>query len=114
MAPTPKVQNHDICVSTAVLDAAAKEGNDLLQSLRTTAVGLKQAEADERRRQAGPNDVAQESQHGWLGRLLQLMRNPLVILLGVLAVLSFATGDARAGTVMGAMVALSQIGRAHV
>jgi Mg2+-importing ATPase len=38
--------------------------------------------------------------------LLTATRNPLVILLIVLAIISFATGDARAGTVMSLMVIL--------
>ena len=40
-------------------------------------------------------------------RLLIVIRNPLVILLSVLASISFATGDVRAGSVMAGMVALS-------
>ena len=35
------------------------------------------------------------------------MRDPLVILLAILSTISFATGDARAGTVMALMVVLS-------
>ncbi len=40
-------------------------------------------------------------------RLLIILRNPLVILLAALSSISFATGDARAGTVMACMVVLS-------
>jgi Mg2+-importing ATPase len=40
-------------------------------------------------------------------RLLKIIRNPLVILLSALSTISFATGDARAGTVMAGMVVLS-------
>ena len=58
-------------------------------------------------RTAGPNEVAQEHRQGWPIRLLKIIRNPLVILLATLSAISFATGDARAGTVMAAMVALS-------
>ena len=43
---------------------------------------------------------------GWLWQLLTATRNPLVILLIGLAIISFATGDARAGTVMSLMVTL--------
>jgi Mg2+-importing ATPase len=56
---------------------------------------------------AGPNEVAQERRQGWPIRLLKIIRNPLVILLATLSAVSFATGDARAGTVMAVMVALS-------
>jgi Mg2+-importing ATPase len=102
-----KAKHETIRVSPAVLDAARKDGEDLLQSLRTTLEGLTQEEAEERKRTTGPNEVAQERRQGWFVRLLKIMRNPLVILLGTLSAVSFATGDARAGSVMAAMVALS-------
>ena len=51
--------------------------------------------------------MAQERRQGWFIRLLKIIRNPLVILLAALSAISFATGDARAGTVMAAMVVLS-------
>ena len=102
-----KAKHQAIRVSPAVLNAARKDGEDLLQSLNTTSKGLTQGEAEERARTTGPNEVAQERRQGWFVRLLKIMRNPLVILLGALSAVSFATGDARAGTVMAAMVVLS-------
>jgi len=105
-ANATKSKHRNIRVSPAVLDAAGKDGEELIQSLRTTATGLTQAEAEERALTAGPNEVAQERRQGWFIRLLKVMRNPLVILLGALSAVSFATGDARAGTVMAAMVVL--------
>jgi Mg2+-importing ATPase len=102
-----KAKNQKIQVSTAVLDAARKDGEDLLRDLRTASGGLTQVEAEERARTTGPNEIAQERKQGWPVRLLKILRNPLVILLTVLSAVSFATGDARAGTVMAAMVALS-------
>src|SRR5579871_6907546 len=102
-----KAKNHNIQVSPAVLDAARKDGEALLRDLRTTRDGLTQVEAEERARTAGPNEVAQERRQGWPIRLLKIIRNPLVILLTALSAVSFATGDARAGTVMAAMVVLS-------
>src|SRR5260221_12479082 len=95
--------NHNIQVPPAVLDAARKDGEELLQSLRTTQQGLTQTEAEDRARTAGPNEVAQEKQQGWFLRLLRIIRNPLVILLATLSAISFVTGDARAGTVMAAV-----------
>lgn len=69
--------------------------------------GLTQIEAGLRARSTGPNEVAQEKPQSWPVRLLRIALNPLVILLTVLAGVSFATSDARAGTVMALMVALS-------
>jgi len=102
-----KAKTQNIRVSPAVLEAAGKAGDDLLRSLRTTTAGLTQAEAEERTRTSGPNEVAQERPQGWPIRLLKIIRNPLVILLAGLSAISYATGDARAGTVMAAMVVLS-------
>ena len=104
---TPKSKTKNISVSPAVIDAARKDGEQLLQSLGTSPTGLTQAEAEERLSAMGPNEVARERRQGWFVRLLKIMRNPLVILLGALSAISFATGDARAGTVMAAMVVLS-------
>src|SRR5271165_11269 len=102
-----KAKNHNIHVSPAVLDAAGKDGDALLESLHTASAGLTQAEAEARERTAGPNEVAQERRRGWFMRLLIILRNPLVILLAALSSISFATGDARAGTVMACMVVLA-------
>jgi len=96
-----------IRVSPAVLDAAGKDGDRLLQDLRTSLGGLTQVDAEERARTTGPNEVAQERKQGWFVRLLKILRNPLVILLTTLSAVSFLTGDARAGTVMAIMVVLS-------
>ena len=102
-----KAKSQNIHVSPAVLDAARKGGDDLLGSLSTRSGGLTQAEAEQRTRASGPNEVAQEKQRGWAIRLLLVIKNPLVVLLAVLSTISFLTGDARAGTVMAAMVVLS-------
>ena len=106
--PIPtKTKNESIHVSPAVLDAARKDGEELFQDLRTSLSGLTQAEAEERARMAGPNEVAQERKQSWITRVLKIIRNPLVILLTTLSAISYLTGDARAGTVMAGMVALS-------
>jgi Mg2+-importing ATPase len=102
-----KTKSKKIQVSPLVLDAARKSSEELFLQLRTAFGGLTQAEADLRARSNGPNEVAQEKPQGWPVRLLKIILNPLVILLTVLSGVSFATGDARAGTVMAMMVVLS-------
>jgi Mg2+-importing ATPase len=102
-----KTKNDNIRISPVVLDAARKNPEELLQILHTSPQGLTQTEAEDRLRTTGPNEVAQERREGWPVRLLKIVRNPLVILLAALSSISFATGDARAGTVMAAMVVLS-------
>src|SRR6267142_2690080 len=92
--------------SPLLAEASAKPSADVLQMLVTSAAGLSEAEAAARLKKYGPNEVASEEKHGWWHRLYSASRNPLVILLTVLAVLSFATGDFRAGAVMLLMVIL--------
>ena len=100
-------QSKNIEVSPAILQAARQDCNALLSDLRTTPGGLTEAEAEDRARKNGPNEVAQEKADGWPIRLLKIVRNPLVILLAALSLISFVTGDVRAGTVMVMMVILS-------
>src|SRR6202022_4466336 len=71
-----KAKSKNIQVSPAVLDAARKSGEELLRALGTAPGGLTQAEAEERARATGPNEVAQEKPQGWPVRLLKIIRNP--------------------------------------
>ena len=92
-------------------DAATCQLADLFQRLNTSSNGLSEEEAAERLEVFGPNEVAQEKKHGWLHRLWVAVRNPLVILLGVLACITFATAggtsDYVGGTIMVAMIVLA-------
>ena len=81
-------------------DASTQSAAEILARLNSTANGLSDEEAAERLEVFGPNEVAQEAKHGWLKRFNHAAINPLVILLTLLAIVSFATGDFRAGTVM--------------
>jgi Mg2+-importing ATPase len=96
----------NIRVSMAVLAAAGKETEEVLRDLHTAAPGLTQFEAEARAVKVGPNEVAHERPQGWPIRLWKILRNPLVVLLTALSAISYATGDARAGTVMAIMVVI--------
>jgi Mg2+-importing ATPase len=96
----------DIRVSTAVLEAARLTSAEALAKLGGSLQGLTQEEAQRRIEEHGPNVVVHEKAHPRLTLLRHALVNPLVILLAVLATLSGLTGDLRAATVMGAMVAL--------
>ena len=93
-------------VSKQVEELATISVEELFRRLGTSAAGLSDEEAERRLEQFGPNEVAAEREHTWVHRLLTASRNPLVILLTVLATISYATGDLRAGTVMLLMVVL--------
>jgi Mg2+-importing ATPase len=89
-----------------LLDAATKNADEVLNRLKTNLYGLTDEEAAERLEVLGPNEVTQERQQGWLQRFYRAALNPLVILLSVLAIISFGTGDATAGSIMMLMVFL--------
>ena len=93
-------------VSKQVDELATISVEALFQRLGTKEAGLSEEEAERRLDRHGPNEIAEEKARTWVHRLFTASRNPLVILLTVLATISYATGDARAGTVMLLMVSL--------
>src|SRR5258708_32212704 len=92
--------------SPLLAQAAAKDAPDIFQLMDTSAQGISEEHAAERIVKHGPNEVGQEKKHGWLWRLMHTLQNPLVILLSILAIISFSTGDTSAGVVMVLMVIL--------
>jgi Mg2+-importing ATPase len=101
-----KGSTHSIKVSPLLLQTADCEADEALQLHGTSLTGLEEEEAAHRIEKVGPNVVTQEMQRGWVGLLKTAVLNPLVILLLLLATISFATGDFRAGIVMMIMVFL--------
>jgi Mg2+-importing ATPase len=96
-----------IRVSPRLLEAAAFDGADVYERLATRAEGLTTGEAESRLAQHGPNVLARDQRPSFARLLWRSVLNPLVILLAVLAAVSFSTGDPRAGTVMVMMIILS-------
>ena len=92
--------------SAALLQAARSEPQAVLQMHSSTMQGLSTAEAEERLEKYGPNQAVRERRLTWFDRLVSNVRNPLVILLLVLALISFITGDLKATAMMGVMVVL--------
>jgi P-type Mg2+ transporter len=96
-----------IRVSAIVVESAALDVGGVYARLRTRAAGLTAGEAAARLVEHGPNTLAKDQRPGLLKLLWGAVLNPLVILLAVLATISFATGDSRAGSMMVLMIALS-------
>jgi P-type Mg2+ transporter len=106
-SPAPKkAEENAIHFAPILAEVAGLEPNEVHARLKTSPDGLSDSEAASRLADVGPNVVAATGHGGWAWRLLTAIRNPLVILLAVLATISFATGDARAGTVITMMVIL--------
>lgn len=97
-------QATDSKISTLACLSQAK----LLREFNTTAKhGLSSAEAHKRLTKFGKNEAVTEKKLFWPVVLFNNFRDPLSLLLVVLAVVSFFTGDTRATCMIGAMVLLS-------
>jgi Mg2+-importing ATPase len=100
--------NH-IHVSPLLVESAALDMAGVFRKLETTPQGLTADEAGRRLDEHGPNTLTEERRFAQLKLLGKSLVNPLVILLSLLATLSFLTGDARAGIVMIVMVVLGVV-----
>jgi Mg2+-importing ATPase len=67
---------------------------------------LTNADADQRQKRYGFNEVVPGRRSGLLRHATSAMINPLVILLGVLTLISLSVGDVRAAVIMALMVVL--------
>ncbi|MEQ1743532.1 MAG: magnesium-translocating P-type ATPase [Candidatus Nitrotoga sp.] len=96
----------DAHISGQLLEMGRTDAAAALQQLASRLDGLTQAEADVRLKQYGQNMIAREQRLSALIRLLSNVKNPLVLLLVALGILSFLTGDLRATVVIFVMVIL--------
>jgi len=95
-----------------VADLLAKARADvdtLLKQLDSRLVGLSETEVNSRLKQVGANEIARQKRQSGMLRLLSNISNPLVLLLIVLGVISFLTGDHRATVVIFVMVVLGVV-----
>ncbi len=95
--------------SVQLLEMARADTDTVLKELGSQLDGLSEAEADLRLKQSGPNEIAREKRQSSLMRLLDNVKNPLVLLLTALGVLSYLTGDLRATVVIFVMVLLGVV-----
>jgi Cation transporter/ATPase, N-terminus len=95
-----------IRVAPILLESASLTSDVVYQRLRSRATGLTTDEAEARLSEHGPNMVAADGRKS-IGLLVRHAAiNPLVLLLAVLAAISFSTGDTRPGIVMSLMIVL--------
>ncbi len=96
-------------VSAELVEKARADTDTVLKELASRLDGLSQAEADSRLKQFGLNEIAREKHQSPLMRLVDNVKNPLVLLLTALGVLSYLTGDLRATVVIFVMVLLGVV-----
>src|SRR5579862_8315943 len=104
--PRHKHEKAAIRVSPLLIELSDLDADTVYARLESRPEGLTGEEADARLAEHGPNILAKDRRPG-LGKLLwHAVLNPLVILLGALALVSLATGDARSVIMMGCMIVL--------
>ena len=102
-----RVDRSAIRVLPLLVECASLEPAGVFAKLATRAEGLTPAEAADRLAQYGRNVLARDAGPSFARLLWRAVINPLVILLAVLSIISFATGDPRAGSMMVLMIFLS-------
>jgi Mg2+-importing ATPase len=95
--------------SAELLEKARADADTVLKELESQLDGLNEAEADSRLKHVGTNEIAREKRQSVLMRLLSNIKNPLVLLLMALGVLSYLTGDLRATVVIFVMVVMGVV-----
>lgn len=108
--PTKKEFPHvPVKFTEKLVKIARLSADDALQDLKTRHTGLTEDEAAALLREYGPNIATSEKKATLLSHLWGNIRNPLVILLVVLGVISYLTGDLRSAIVIGVMVLLGVV-----
>ncbi|HEY5284734.1 MAG TPA: magnesium-translocating P-type ATPase [Polyangia bacterium] len=92
-----------------LLEKARANSDTVLKELDSQLGGLSETEASSRWKKVGANEIAREKLPSGLMRLLSNVKNPLVLLLIALGILSFVTGDQRATVVIFVMVVLGVV-----
>src|SRR5512135_1899370 len=95
--------------SDQLLTKARTDTDTALKDLESRLSGLTAAEVEARIKRDGLNEIAREKRQSPLMRLWDNVRNPLVLLLIALGVLSYLTGDLRATIVIFVMVVLGVV-----
>lgn len=88
-------------------ELAALSVQELWQHFSSGQPGLSTGEAKLRLARFGPNELASSQRRPWWQHVWGSIRDPLVLLLCLLAVVSFLTGDLKATSLIVIMVALS-------
>ena len=92
-----------------LMELCTLPAEEALQRLGVTENGLSDEQVETAREEYGSNILSHRKEAGIVRELLQRCRNPLVIQLLVICVVSLLMGDVRAATVVGAMVLLSVV-----
>ena len=95
-----------IAVSPILIESASMDATRIFERFATRSEGLTAEEVKTRLAEHGPNVLAKDQRPSLATILWRAVLNPLVVLLAILASVSFMTGDVRAGGMMCLMLIL--------
>jgi len=104
-------KTNDYYNAEQLLVASKSDANTVFKVLNSRCEGLRQHEITPRLKKYGLNEIAREKKKSPLVHLLNNIKNPLVVLLFTLGIISFFTGDIRATTLIFIMIVLSVVMR---
>ncbi len=111
LRPKDSHNNQNKLIEAALVNYAKMPLPELLQTLHTSSDGLLESDAQERIKQFGLNQIAHERPPSWYALLLKNFANPFIILLMLLALVSFLIGEIEAVYIISVMVLISVIMR---
>lgn len=107
--PSTSKRGSEIRFSKRLIEISSVNLDRVYEILNSTKQGISNEEAEDRLNQFGFNEIAREKRKSWLLGLWNNVKNPLVILLTVLGIISYLTGDLRATVIIFTMVLLGII-----
>ena len=96
-------------ITANLIEKAYVKEDELLLELKSTNLGLSEDIVEEKLEIYGFNQVEQENKLTWYTHLWLCYKNPFNLLLTVLILISYLTGDMKATVVIGLMVFISTI-----
>ena len=93
--------------SETLIRIAGLEQAQATKALNTRPEGLTSKEADARLKRYGENRPVKSKRKGLPARIIEVFKDPLILLLTFMAIISFLTGDLKAAIVIAAMVLMS-------
>jgi len=103
---TGLVRGNGIRVSRLLVESGLMDAAAVFEKFNTTSQGLTSEEAEGRLEQYGFNEIAKEKHRTWFMLLWENVKNPLVILLCVLGLVTYLTADLPGTIVIFIMVML--------
>jgi P-type Mg2+ transporter len=108
---SPNIQESNKQISESLLAYSRMPLSAVIKNLETTEKGLDERYAEDRLHTFGLNEIAHEKPPSWYALLLSNFKNPFVLLLIFLGIISFFLGENDAVVIIACMVFISVLMR---